>query len=420
MGINRVDKYLREQMSLSSLDAARGLRGRAVSVVIGTRPLSRADIMVDAAVCLLLRCFTEDVWIDFESDGGVDPKMSEVIVGRARRESFRVSGRDRIFVGKAPLEAIRLGVGAPLSGEVWVDAAGWDAAVNRPAPSGEPPLAAAACLAAALGVAKLFGAQVLGNPKCAEEEWAFSLWSMKSLESKQAGAPLGERSLGKIGILGAGAIGSAIAFVLRRSSMSGEVVVIDDDHYEEDNVDTTVMLSRKAAISGVEKASYLAGELRREGLDAASHKERVNARSEILGRPFDFFFCGVDNGETRRELDAVGAKLIINAGVGGTKLDAGHLIVSIHGGQRGLLSSLYPGSVAEDSPATELPGQVDGGNLCSVIPYKNATMAAPFVALASAALAVGMAMREGREHCDELRVLKVDVLGRQSQMDRRR
>lgn len=420
MGINRVDKYLREQMSLSSLDAARGLRGRAVSVVVGTRPLSRADILVDAAVCLLLRCFTGEVWIDFGSDGGGDSEKLEVIVGHAREESVRVSGRDRILVGKAPLDAIRLGVGASLSGEVWVDAAGWDAAVNRPAPSEEPPLAAAACLAAALGVAKLFSAQVIGNPKCAAEEWAFSLWSMRASETKQAGAPLGERSLGKIGILGAGAIGSAIAFVLERSSMGGEVVVIDNEHYEEDNVDTTMMLSRLAAISGVEKAQYLAGELKRDGLNAVPHKERVNARSEVLGQPFDFFFCGVDNAETRRELDAVRAKLVINAGVGGTKLDAGHLIVSIHSEQRGLLSRLYPGSVAEGSPATELQGQVDGANLCSTIPYKNATMAAPFVALASAALAVGMAMREGREHHDELRVLKVDVLGQQSLMDRRR
>lgn len=420
MGINRVDKYLREQMNLSSLDAARGLRGRAASVVIGTRPLSRADIMVDAAVCLLLRCFTEDVWIDFGSDGGVDPKMSEVIVGRARRESVRVSGRDRILVGKAPLEAIRLGVGAPLLGEVWVDAAGWDAAVNRPAPSEEPPLAASACLAAALGVAKLFGAHFIGNPKCAEEEWAFSLWSMRAIESQPAGTPLGERSLGKIGILGAGAIGSAIAFVLERSEIGGEVVVIDDEHYEEDNVDTTMMLSRLAAVSGVEKAQYLAGELRRDGLNAVPHKERVNARSEVLRQPFDFFFCGVDNAETRRELDAVRAKLVINAGVGGTKLDAGHLIISLHNEQRGPLSRLYPGSVTEGSPATEPQGQVDGANLCSTIPYKNATMAAPFVALASAALAVGMAMREGREHRDELRVLKVDVLGQQSLMDRRR
>lgn len=410
MGINRVEKLIRELAGLSSLGAAAEMRNQPVVVVIGGRPIERYSDMSEAAICLLLRCFSGEVWLDKGSDGETGPEFSR-IVDRARSESLGVSGDDRVRVGKGPLESLRFGIGIALAGEVFIDAAGWTAAVNRLAEGYDAPIAAASCLAAALGVAKAFTARALGRSRAADEAWAFSLWSMSPVETADMGPGRCPESLGKVALLGAGSIGSAIGHVLKKSNVGAEVLILDDDAFDEDNVDTTLLLQRSLAIAGAEKALALSGAMKTEKLRLTHLKERVNGASTVLRERRDFFFCGVDNAETRRELDHVNAAWTINAAVGGTKEDAGHLLVSRHSPEEPRLSSLYPESERKEAPVSSQP--VD----CSTLAYHGATMAAPFVALAAASIAIGQALRIAAGRRDKPRIIKVDVRGFQQMME---
>lgn len=410
MGINRVEKLIRELAGLSSLSAASEVRNQPVAVVIGGRPMERYSDISETAICLLLRCFSGEVWLDEGSDGAGDPVFIR-IVERARSESLGVSGKDRIRVGGGPLEAPRFGIGIALAGEVFVDAVGWTAAVNRLVEGDEAPIAAASCLAAAFGVAKVFAARALGRSRVADEAWAFSLWSMSPVETADLRPGRCPESLGKVALLGAGSIGSAIGYVLKKSNVGAEVLVLDDDAYDEDNVDTTLLLQRSSAISGAEKAKALSEAMTTEELRSSHRKERVGGDSVVLREWWDFFFCGVDNAETRRELDHVNAAWTINAAVGGAKEDAGHLLVSRHGTEEPRLSSLYPASNREEAPASSPP--VD----CSTLAYQGATMAAPFVAAAAASIAVGQALRIAAGRRDKPRIIKVDVRGFQQMLE---
>lgn len=410
MGINRVEKLIRELSGLSSLSAAAEVRSQPVVVVIGGRPIERYFDMSDAAICLLLRCFSGEVWLDRGSDGA-DDRAFVRIAERARVESMGVSGEDRIRIGGGPLEALRIGVGIALRGDVFIDAAGWTSAVNRLVEGPEPPIAAASCLAAALGVAKAFAARALGCSRAADEAWAFSLWSMSPVETVDMGPGRYPEDLRRVALLGAGSIGSAIGYVLKKSNVRAEVLILDDDAYDEDNIDTTLLLERPSAIAGAEKAGALAEAIATERLLTTSRRERVNEGSVVLRERWDLFFCGVDNAETRRELDHVNAACTINAAVGGEKEDAGHLLVSRHGPEDPRLSSLYPASKREEAPASSQPAD------CSTFAYQGATMAAPFVALATAAIAVGQALRIAAGRRDKPRIIKVDVRGFQQMMD---
>lgn len=410
MGINRVEKLIRELAGLSSLGAATEVRNQPVVVVIGGRPMVRYSDMSETAVCLLLRCFSGEVWLDNGSDRADDAAFLR-IVEYARSESLAVSGVDRIRIGSGPLEALRLGIGIALAGEVFIDAAGWIAAVNRLVDGDEPPIAAAACLAAAFGVAKVFAVRALGRSRVAGEAWAFSLWSMSPVKTADMGPTRCPANLGKVALLGAGSIGSAIGHVLKRSNVGVEVLILDEGEYEEDNIDTTLLLQRSLAIAGAEKAKALSEAIKTEKLMSTYLKERVNGASAVLRERWDFFFCGVDNAETRRELDSVNAAWTINAAVGGTKEDAGHLLVSRHSPEEPSLSSLYPESERKEVPDASQPAD------CSTLAYQGATMAAPFVALAAASIAIGQALRIAAGRRDKPRIIKVDVRGFQQMME---
>lgn len=420
MGINRTDKFILEHMGLASLGAAAELRNRPVVVVLGGRPFERVSIMTHAAVCLLVRCFHAEIWLDPGVETG-EPRLEQLesIIQAARTESIRFSGRDRIMVGAGPLDAIRMGIGAPLEGAVRIDAAGWTVGINKELAGNATPIAPAACLSAALGVAKLFVSTVMGRGGIADESWAFSLLAMNVYDSSGVEVAPRPEKLGRVAILGAGAIGSAIGFVLRQANLEVDVVTIDDDHYCEDNLDTTLMLSREVAILGLPKAAALAAAISGGKLRAEGRCERVVAGSKILGEEFGSFICGVDNAETRRILDRVSAGQLINAAVGGTRDDAGHALVSRHD-TANPLSKLYGerGGSLDVEQGANSPNEFFGDQ-CSLLAYQGATMAAPFVALAAGAIAVAQAMRAEVGAVEGPRVVKIDLRGIQHKMELR-
>jgi hypothetical protein len=148
----------------------------------------------------------------------------------------------------------------------------------------------------------------------------------------------------------------------------------------------------------------------------------VSSNSAELRERRDLFVCAVDNSETRRALDAVSAPFIINAAVGGSRLDAGHVLMSRHGPDEATLSSLYPdrgdggGSNADDSAPQEVQ------DACSRVAYAGVSLAAPFIATAAAALAMTECGRRVLRDDTGPNYLKLDVFGKQQalQIERKR
>jgi len=423
MGINRTDKLVAGILGLDSLSVAGDLRIRAVEIVVAERPLRHIRGMVHAVGCLLLRCFRGNVWIrGVDGHGERCLVVIETLAEKLREESFSHSGVDRIVVGAAPTGTIRIGIGVLLDGAISIDAAGWSIGVNQLLESREVAVAPAAAFAAACGVGKLFAVEVLGRSGVAVESWSFSLAGMHLLHNERGPDLAVISNLGRIGVLGAGAVGSAIGYILLQASFDVEVIVIDDDVYAEENLDTTLLLERATALKGLPKAKALSSSLSREGLHASAHIERVERGSLILKQPFDSFICAVDNAESRRELDGSQAGLLINAGVGGSSRDAGHVICSKHVAQSQPLSALYPPAIGNQPKVAEehLPREIRA-DLCSAVvdQYRGVAMAAPFIALTAASLTVAVAMRHSLGAVSGPLVMKMDVLGIQSMMELR-
>lgn len=196
-------------------------------------------------------------------------------------------------------------------------------------------------------------------------------------------------------------------------------MIIDDACYGEENLETSMLLERRAALDGAPKAETLAARMARPGLVSTWNKSRVDSASPILKEDYEVFICAVDNAETRRKLDGVRAGALVNAAVGGAVVDAGHALWSRHTPGDPPLSHLYPpgSGTTIPEPGEHVPAEF--ADKCSVVAYAGVTMAAPFVALASASLAVASCAQHALGTQAESRYVKVDLLGQQRMLDRR-
>jgi hypothetical protein len=254
----------------------------------------------------------------------------------------------------------------------------------------------------------------------AQEAWVFSLLDFNQADPAdsdlQHSVPAND--LRRVHLLGAGAIGSAFCYSVSLSSDDSDLEIIDKERYDEPNQETTFFLSKQVAARNQPKATVLADFAQREGLRITPHGMRTLVRGdEYLTHECDVFVCAVDNSETRRILDATNSRVLLNAGLGGTRLDAGHVLVSVHEQGADVLSTLYPvtsdGIVAPDGSA---PREITDD--CSRVAYSNISLAAPFMALASGALLHGLCHLLVRDP-PSIRYLKLDLLAWQQSMVRK-
>jgi hypothetical protein len=165
---------------------------------------------------------------------------------------------------------------------VTIDAAGWVAAVDMPAPEGLGPAAAPAALAgAAIGVGEVFravfarwlpnGGRGVPSPAlwdlvsgtCRADEGDGESWT-RSSET----APM----LGAVHLAGAGAIGQAAALTWREASATGELIVLDHDDVDVGNLQRYVLADD--ADEGADKTEVIARALARCGLVVRPVRQR--------------------------------------------------------------------------------------------------------------------------------------------------
>jgi len=419
-GYSRPQKFVREITGVASLEEAECLRQQPFWIVVHQSALARAQSLVRALVAISVRSCSGEINVRILGAGEFRDGIESVVQHEARGYGCI----ERLSIANYS-ENEKMGpgitIGMRLPNMVAVDASGMYAAVNQVlAPDAPPPHGAAACFAAATAFAKYFAGTILGKQASVNESWGFSLDTM-SVSTPAVLAlhkPVKERTLGKVHLLGAGAIGSAFCFSVHLSDDAADIDILDREKYDEPNQETTFFLSKSEAVRCPQKAVHLAKISSREGLPVVGRPMReLQAGDPFLEDSCDVFVCAVDNPETRRILDSAHCNVLLNGGLGGTKLDAGHVLVTWHNASVRGLAELYPDNNtlgSGDSPA--LPREIK--DECSRLEYECVSLAAPFVALSSGALLHAFCRLSAEGRLPDKNYIKLDLLGFQSYMVR--
>lgn len=422
MSYSRVDKLVRELRKEPSLATASAARNLPVTILVGADTTNKAAVMAYTAVSLAIRCFGGDIRVvlGMPEPAGL-PWMPGSLREQLLAEASRCGARRRLlFPSDIPESGpvIALGIESDLG--YMADAAGWTAGVGRIFGEKGPAVAPAAVLATCCSFAKLFREIVLGVPSIGNEAWALSLLDFSVEPQVTPKDSISNLDLGRLALVGAGAIGSGFALTLWLSGWSCKGTVIDKDRYEEPNFETTMLIGRQDALEAKPKADSLTSVLNaRQGLDFEPLTTFVSAASPVLKMGHDVLVCAVDNPETRRRLDGHNARLLVNGGVGGTRLDSGHILWSRHGALDLPLSALYPEREDENQASVDdMPPPAEVNDQCSRVAYGGVSMAAPFIGLASGALLLASCAHRALGISPEVNYLKIDLFGVQGKVRR--
>lgn len=420
-GYSRPLKYVREVTGVASLEEAEILRQQPFWVVVHQSASARAQNLVRALVAIAVRSCSGEINVRILGTG----EFRDGIESIAETEALGYGCIERLSIADySENEKIGAGItiGMQLPNMIAVDASGMYAAVNHVlVPSAPPPHSAAACFAAATAFAKYFASTVLDKHVSKNESWGFSLDTMSVSAPTELvlHKPVKESTLGKVHLLGAGAIGSAFCFSVHLSNDAAEIDILDREKYDEPNQETTFFLTKAEAVRCPPKAAQLAKNSSREGLPVVGRPKReLQAGDSFLEEQCDAFVCAVDNAETRRILDSAKCNVLLNGGLGGSKSDAGHVLVSWHNaGVRGL-AELYPDDISPDNGnSSSLPSEIKDD--CSRLEYESVSLAAPFVALSSGALLHAFCKLSAEGRLPDANYFKLDLLRLQSKMSRK-
>ena len=157
-----------------------------------------------------------------------------------------------------------------------------------------------AVLAACVGVAYLFRTAV-GVPRPARVR--LSLWNLRGGEAADHGPRLALASLGQVLVVGCGAVGSAILYLLPLAGLGGEFDLVDRDRVQISNLGTAPIFFAHRV--GDEKVEIAVEYLKRNGLAAVAHPlwfdEAVAAGRIFVERP-DLVIPAANERDVRREI----------------------------------------------------------------------------------------------------------------------
>ncbi len=418
-GYSRPQKFVRELTGVDSLAEAESLRQQPFWLIIHEDATARLHSLVRALVAVASRSCSGKIVVRTVGEDHLLRLVTSVV----QSEAGPYGCLDRVSIAKysgAERTGPGITIGMCSQGMVTADASGTYAAVNYVFPSGSvAPHGAAACFAAAIAFAKYFSATVLRRPAAVTESWSFSIDSLSEITPPPADlhTPIERTILGKLHLLGAGAIGSSFCFSTHLSDDGAEIEIIDREKYDDPNQETTFFLSRAEAVHCPEKAVTLARLSSRPGLRVVGHPAReIQEGDPFLKSSCGAFVCAVDNPETRCLLDAAHCGILLNGGLGGTSLDAGHVLVTWHNGSVDSLASLYSYTSTPSANNALPPREITDD--CSRLEYESVSLAAPFVALASGALLHALCRLNAVDRLPRVNYLKLDLLGQQRYMAR--
>jgi hypothetical protein len=410
-GISRIDKFVRELLNEDSLAEANVKREIDVTLVVGNVDTYKQKVLALSAVALLVRCFTGKISILFEcTDNNHNNALFKLLVYEAQK-----TGSGARIEGTHHVGGLTMGLATAIICSVNVDAVGWVAGINKNFDKNLSAVAPAAIFSVSCGVAKLFWASLSGSDKHIKEEYSISLldFTLNPVTPDEFIRP--QIDFGQIVLVGAGAIGAAFSFALYHSEWKARLHIIDRDRYESQNIETTMHIDVNDANKNRPKAIALSEKMCSDFIYATGEKSEITSnKCEIKGN-YRYLISAVDNSETRRALrQSAETTLIINGGVGGSKEDAGHVLVSRHGGHDQSISALYKSDRLKTE--TNLPPPIEIADECSRVAYNNIAMAAPFLGVACGALLVALCCQNNAGNVANTNYLKIDILRLQSKM----
>lgn len=406
MQISRIGKAVAELLHSQTFQEAEDVRNKNIDLLLPTEISETDRRLAQTVTALALRCFTGIVSIH---STGSDSRLRALLYAEAKKMGS-VKRLDFAPHGTGPW---RLAVGHPMAEAVSVDASGWTARINSFFTGKMPAAPPAITFAAACGMAKLFNRAIFDNDKHAFETWDFCLARLLTGQTESEYTH-GQIELGRVGLLGAGAIGSAAGYVLSISNWSGNLQVIDFDNFEAPNLETCLMADIQDVNRPLRKALSLANAFQGHRIAAIERRCKVKAGDPLLQEKWDAFVCGVDNPETRIILDEVNARILLNAGLGATKRDAGWVLWSRHGQSERTLSSMYQNSPVQATKPGYVPEEF--AEECSRQSYNGVSLALPFVALAGGSLLTAGLYHNAIGARTSTSFVQIDLLRKQQQM----
>lgn len=171
-----------------------------------------------------------------------------------------------------PPDAYRLHIGRrargdayPVAGRGWLALGGDIADASTPP---ESPVVLGAAMAACIGTSAIFRA-ALGESG-ALQPVRLSLWNLATGRCAVNGPDIAGAQLGRVYLVGCGAVGSAIAYLLPLARLSGDFDLVDADRVEASNLNRSPLFSCRDL--GRFKTSATASFLRRSGSTVRTHE----------------------------------------------------------------------------------------------------------------------------------------------------
>lgn len=237
--------------------------------------------------------------------------LDQRIIGEMRAADpfgeFRLVSPTEAQYGDGTEAPLRLLVGSwvkspEVKGEIWdddyiVSAGGWSVYGRRgvgriPGMATSTAITPAAGLAASLGAADLFKRAVGHHWEQWMPTFAWSLWSHTLTGQVPANVKEGpvsdEVDLGRTLLAGAGAIGSALVYLLDMMRLQGHLSLLDRDHAELSNLNRSPLFDVTHVLAGELKTTVSARYLERHELDLRLVNGTWHERAaRIISEPYD-------------------------------------------------------------------------------------------------------------------------------------
>lgn len=287
-----------------------------VAVTVGPSPRRAQRLLAETLIDMLLR---------------LDPLVGEVIVDASDEDAIvaDLSSRLPLAVGEAKTRAdYSIGIGIPgRSVDLTADAAGWVAAIGRPASAGDDSNPIGALAGAALTAAEVF-------------KWAFTAmypdrahslqlmpwtgeFSFFSYDNDRASPPLPEVRIATT-LVGAGGVGAGFvrAIAALGPRIYGSLDLVDADILTIDNLNRVSYATLDAALSGVGKVAQATAYLQRHcphlvitphPMTFSTFKRRIPRRED---RTYDIIVTGLDNDDARWEVQRDLPRILIDGATG--------------------------------------------------------------------------------------------------------
>ena len=406
MSISRISKAIAEVRGDKKFQDALDVRNKDIDIYLPHNLTDTHRLMARTATALILRCFKGKIRFHLSSPDAQVLKFIE-------SEAGKMGCIERLDFKSTETGPWRLALGCKENNAICADASGWTARINDVFGKRKAAAPPALTFAVSCAVAKLFNCSIFGNDRNAFETWDFCL--LRFLIGQHEPIEAIQIDLGRIGLLGAGGVGSAVGFVLSLSDWVGQLEIIDFDYFEEPNLETCLMVSVPDINRPLRKAASLANNFRKHTINSKERDFKVEAGVPILAERWDAFVCGVDNPETRLVLDNVNAGILLNAGLGASREDVGWVLFTRHVNGIPPLSAMYRAS-ASDALLSREDVPEEFREKCLRKDYQGISLALPFVGLAAGSLLASGIYQYSIKQPTAITSIRLDLFAKQQRM----